>query len=176
MVVRQVEAPHVLGWTLPDRIVTISDCIADDLPRPEFWDWFQDRGEAVRRRDAEAPDAQVVAVALTPMDADDLMSSHGGPDQPWFEVLRQRRHLAIDATVLGFEVVGAESTLDFHSWHCHGYVSEASAALGISTNDVGLLSTEADARLVLDWMLNLPNEKAPEPVDWTIVALAEAGC
>jgi hypothetical protein len=99
-----------------------------------------------------------------------FVQANGGPDQPYLALVN--RHQSLTASVLGYEIVGAELTLDFHSWHCHGYADEARDQLGIRVNDLGLLSSWEDATRVLDWMLDLPADQAPAPVDWWVVALA----
>ena len=154
---------------IPGEILTISDCIMEDLPRPESWDWFDSAEEAEARRLATRSNAQVLTVALRPADGRDLMNEMGGAEQPCFSLLRRKIPFAGD--VLGFEIVGAEATLDFHSWHCHGYAPEVRTALGIKLDDVGLLTSFADAVAVLEWMLALPAEQAPSPVPWIVVAL-----
>ena len=169
VLVRPVATPAWAGDRLPDRIVTVSNCIQDDLPVPEWWNWTQDRDLLDQARRAQAPDARIVAVGMVPAEADAFMASMGGPDQPMFALLRQQRRA--EGRLLGFEVVGAEPQLDFHSWHCHGYADRVKDALGIGANDVGLLASADDARRVRDWMLALPDRDAPEPVDWTYLAL-----
>ena len=158
--------------TVPKSIVTISDCIMKTLPRPEYWDWFEDFDEAKRARSTQAPEAQITAVALRPADAVDLMDEMGGADQPFFAGLTQS--VPFNGVVLGYEVIGAEFTLDFHSWHCHGYADDVSEALGIHVNGVGLLPTYSDAAAVLNWMLDRPDSEGPEPVPWVVVALGAA--
>lgn len=155
--------------TVPTSIVTISDCIMKTLPRPEFWDWFEDLDEAERGQSTQAPAAQITAVAMRPADAVALMDEMGGAGQPYFALLKQS--VRFDGTVQGYEVVGAEHTLDFHSWHCHGYADEVSEALGIRVNGIGLLPTYSSAAAVLKWMLDRPASEAPKPVPWVVVAL-----
>ena len=162
------DAPPGLS-SVPTSIVTVSDCIMKTLPRPEFWDWFEDLDQAKRAQATQAPEAQMTAVALRPADAATLMDEMGGAGQPYFALLRQS--VRFNGTVLGYEVVGAEQTLDFHSWHCHGYADDASVALGIQVNDIGLLPTYSTAAAVLKWMLDRPESEAPEPVPWVVVAL-----
>lgn len=155
--------------TVPRSILTISDCIMRTLPRPEFWDWHTGYAEAARARTEFAPDANVTPVALRTADADALMKELGGSDQPYFAGLA--KSIPFTGEVLGYEVVGAEYTLDFHSWHCHGYADEVSEALGIRVNDLGLLATYSTAAAVLKWMLDRPSSEAPAPVPWVVVAL-----
>lgn len=155
--------------TVPTTLLTISDCIMRDLPRPEFWDWYATYAEAALAQSEHAPEAHVTPIALRSADAEDLMNEMGGDDQPYFTELR--RLTPFTGEVLGYEVVGAEDTLDFHSWHCHGYADEVNDALGIRVNDLGLLSTYSDAAAVLKWMLDRPSDEAPAPVPWVVVAL-----
>jgi hypothetical protein len=155
--------------TVPTSIVTISDCIMPTLPRPRSWDWFEDLDEVERAQAAHAPAAQITAVAMRPADAAAFMDEMGGAGQPYFTLLSQS--VRFDGAVQGYEVVGAEATLDFHSWHCHGYADEVSEALGIHVNNVGLLPTYSVAAPVLTWMLDRPASEAPAPVPWVVVAL-----
>jgi hypothetical protein len=157
---------------LAEEFLTISDCLMADLPRPEFWDWFVHHGDATSARQSLAPEADVLAVAMTPGDADGLMREQGGAEQPYFELLRTRQPLPIEVDLLGFEIVGAEWTLDFHSWHCHGYAPQACPQLDVQLNDSGLIATYHDAVKLLDWMLAQPPENQPKPVEWTVVAIA----
>lgn len=176
-----VQSPIVAGYVLvrltsappgmtsvPAQIITISDCIMDRLPRPDYWDWFQNIDDAIMAR-AVAPDATVVAVGLEPDDARELMEEMGGPQQPYFALLHNES--PADGRLLGYELVGAEWTLDFHSWHCHGFADDLLAARGIGVNDLGLFDSLTDARIALDWMTSLPPDEAPAVVPWLIVAL-----
>jgi hypothetical protein len=156
---------------LPAQLLTISDCLMADLPRPEFWDWFVDLEVAEQERAARAPKSEIVAVAMDPGDARAFMREQGGPEQPYFELLRTGQRVPASATVLGYEVVGAEWTLDFHSWHCHSYALDVARELGVRVNRYGLIDTYENAVRVLDWMMNLPPEEQPEPVEWTVVGL-----
>jgi len=110
---------------------------------------------------------------MNPNDAAAFMAAHASEPAPYFEVLTERRPLSRAASVLGYEVVGAEWDLAFHSWHCHGYADDAAATLGIRVNELGLLATREAAHQVLTWMLGLPSDEAPAPVDWTVIAVAE---
>ena len=167
--VRRAAAP--LGMSsVPQTIVTISDCIMDELPHPEYWDWFQDPADAARAQSV-TPDSAVVAIALEPCDANEMIKEMGGPQQPWFALLQGR--VPATGTLLGYELVGAEENFDVHSWHCHGYADDLLAAEGIRVNDLGLLPTLDEARAALRWMTSLPDEEAPEPVPWFVVALLD---
>ena len=164
------DAPPGLS-SLPDQILTISDCIMDALPRPEFWDWFQTLSDA-ELACSSATHVQITAVAMRIEDAGLLMDAMGGSQQPCFDTLSQ--HLPFDDEVLGYEVVGAEHSLDFHSWHCHAYADEVHDALHIQVNHLGLLVTYSDAGRVLEWMLARPTREAPKLVPWAVVALGAA--
>lgn len=157
--------------TLPAAITTISDCIMPDLPRPEWWDWFTDVDEALSAQSTCLEATQLTTVALHRADASDFMKVMGGAEQPSFDKLRQLDPVV--GSVLGYEVVGAEVNLDFHSWHCHGYADAVSESLRIRVNRLGLLSTYSDASEVLRWMLGLPSSESPAPVPWVVVALCE---
>jgi hypothetical protein len=175
VLVRELATPAPVGQSLPPRLMTISDCIQDDLPRPDPWlgDWFQDENEA---KDAAAnalgDRPLVVTVAMSPQDASAFVSKWDGEPASWFDPLRRGEPLPSEARVLGHEVVGAETPLDFHSWHCHGYSDDVQSALGVSVNSLGLIPDLEQARAVLAWMLELPDSEAPKPVPWTVVALA----
>ena len=154
--------------SVPTEILTISDCIMDDLPRPEYWDWFQHVEDAMRAS-AVTDNCCVVGVAFDSEDAVSFIEAMDGSGQPFFELLASAEPAT--GTLLGYELVGAEDTLDFHSWHCHGYADDLNRATGITVNEHGLLRNHADASEALAWMLSLPEEEAPEPVPWTAVAL-----
>lgn len=162
------DAPPGLA-TVPGTILTISDCIAQVSRQPEFWDWYLTYDEAALAQTEGATDARVVSVAVRHADTRAFMEETGGADQPYFETLRQSFPFADE--VLGYEVVGAEASLDFHSWHCHGYADEVSVELGIRVNDLGLLPSYSAAAAVLQWMLDSPSREAPAPVPWVVVAL-----
>jgi hypothetical protein len=170
VIVRLAASPP--SQSLPSSVLTISDCIMDDLPRPEFWDWFQSPATALAAQRQQSA-TRLITVAMREDDARPLVAEMGGPEQPYFELLRRR--VPTRGEVLGFEVVGAEETLDFHSWHCHGYADDVKEALGIQVNDVGLLDTYEDAAAVLRWMLALSSDEAPAPVPWVVVALCDEG-
>ncbi|TDD55425.1 hypothetical protein E1263_26095 [Kribbella antibiotica] len=158
---------------LPETFLTISDCLMADLPRPEFWDWYVDRQEAERERISRAPHAETVTVAIASDDAVSFMQENGGAEQPYFDLLRTESRLPVESPILGYEVVGAEGALDFHSWHCHGYAAEAFDELRVQLNELGLIGTYQEAARVLAWMLGQPPENQPAPVDWMVVAIAK---
>jgi len=170
-----VPAPRPPGQeyaVLPETFLTISDCLMSDLPRPEFWDWYVDRQEAEHERMSRAPHAETVTVAMSLEDALDFMWQQGGAEQPYFDLLRTQSRLPAGSAVLGYELVGAEWTLDFHSWHCHGYAAEAFDELRVQLNEFGLIDAYEQATRVLTWMLRQPPENQPAPVEWTVVAIA----
>jgi hypothetical protein len=161
---------------LPAPFQTISTCLLDDdLPRPEFVDWFTSRAEAERRPFA----GDLIAVGLTDADADRLIAESEydeGCVEAAYSLLRRALPMPVATTFLGFEVVGLNDLLSFHSWHCYSYAPAVARELGIQVNPIGLLSSYAEARRVLEWMAALPMQQAPvgdEP--WTIVALARCG-
>ena len=171
---QEVTTPEAVGASLPSRLLTISDCIQPDLPRPDPWmgDWFLDRPLADRAAGGVDPPPRVVTVAIHPAEATRFVDECAREPSPWFDILRRGQPLDPTAGILGFEVVGAEETLDFHSCHCHGYADDVEETLGITVNDVGLLPSLEEARTVLEWMLSRPPAGAPKPVPWTVVALA----
>lgn len=155
--------------SVPSRIVTISDCITDDLPRPEFWDWFQSTQDVVAARRGLESSTDLVAVALPEAEADALMHGLGGRDMPYFDLLRTGT--PAEGELLGYEVVGAEHSLDFHSWHCHSYADQVRTECDIQVNGLGLLATFEEAASVRDWMLARRSREAPSPVPWVVVGL-----
>jgi hypothetical protein len=161
-------------YVLPETFLTVSDCLMSDLPRPEFWDWYVDRQEAERARMCRASHAETVTVAMTLEDALNFMPEQGGAEQPYFDLLRAQSRLPAGASTLGYELVGAEWSLDFHSWHCHGYAAEAFDELRVELNEFGLINTYEQATRVLTWMLGQPPENQPAPVKWIVVALARS--
>ncbi|KGN31154.1 hypothetical protein N802_04790 [Knoellia sinensis KCTC 19936] len=173
VLVRVVDAPVSVGVSLPPHLLTISDCIQPDLPKPGpcLGDWFQDPAQAEQAAARLTPSPALLTVAMAPSDASTFVKEWEG-ETPWFERLHRAEALAPEAAVLGYEVVGAEEVLDFHSWHCHGYADDARRDLGISLNHLGLIATLQEARSVMRWMLGLPSDQAPKPVPWTVVALA----
>jgi hypothetical protein len=175
--VSPLATPEVLGRSLGPRMITLSDCIQEDLPRPDPWegDWFQnlDAAEGARRA-LGRDDVATVAVAMSPPDAYDLIAEwDDDPTMAPFALLRSATPISPDAKVLGYEVVGVEEVLDLHSWHCHGYADQALAELGVGVNGLCLLRTYEDAQRVLQWMCQLPVDDAPAPVPWDVVALIE---
>lgn len=175
VLVRETETSAYLGATMPPRLLTISDCIQDELPRPEPWlgDWFQERDEAdAAARDLGDTGVMVVTVAMPRSEAEEFERGWAGEDAPWLALLRLAVPLPSDSKILGYEVVGAEEVLDFHSWHCHGYADEVRADLGIDLTDKGLIPDASAARSILSWMLERPDAEAPKPVPWTVVCLA----
>jgi hypothetical protein len=159
---------------LPETFLTISDCLMSDLPRPEFWDWFVDRQEAEHARMTRAPQAETLTVAMTLEDGLKFMREQGGPEQPYFDLLRAQLRLPAGAAMLGYELVGAEPTLDFHSWHCHGCAAAAFDELRVELNEFGLIDTYEQGTRVLTWMLGQPPENQPAPVEWMVVALVRS--
>lgn len=167
--IRPVSSPSELGRSLPTFLTSISQCIQDDLPRPEWADWTLDRSVLERARRQSAPDSTVMAVAVPVTEVEMLLSQLHLAQDSSFDLMRRRE--PVHGQPLGFEVVGVESGLELHSWHCHGYADEALDELSLTLTDRGLLATEKDARAVRDWMLQLPADQAPKEVPWTFIAL-----
>src|SRR4051794_17081719 len=91
-----VPASDYFGTSVPESVLTISDCIQEELPRPEFWDWYTDLAEANQAQQEEAPHSQLVTVAMAVDDADEFMLDVAGaaaPSDDSFTVLR--RHLPL---------------------------------------------------------------------------------
>lgn len=128
--IRPVPSPPELGHGLPPLLTTISQCIQDDLPRPEWADWTVDRSLLDRARLDTPPHTTVMAVAMTGVEADTFLTQVRDRDDRSLALLR--RHEPALGEPLGFEVVGAQFDLVFHSWHCHGYADQARSALGVT--------------------------------------------
>ena len=158
---------------LPDPYVTISSCLADDLSTPEFSGWFQDRAQAEAAL-YQLPAANLLAVGLAEPDAANF-AAEMVEESRHFELLQRASEMPTAAQQLGFEIIGAEYGLAFHSWHCYGLASDASAALGVHPNQYGLLDDHTKAARVLEWMQSLPDADAPAPVPWTAAAIATMG-
>lgn len=171
--------PPELGQSLPPELLTVSDCIGVDVPRPpdELGDWYQDRVEADTRALPGFSElgAHLLTVFMDSGDADEFMSHWNGQDSPFFDHLRRQQPPPSTAQILGFEVVGAEVPLDFHSWHCHGYADEVLTDLQIEVGELGLFNTLEEAHRVRDWMLALPAKQRPAEVPWTVVGVAHDG-
>lgn len=174
VLVTPTSRPRALGDSLPPTILTISDCIQEELPRPLGCDWYLDLVEAEQARRERAPHATLVAVAMRPRDATEFMDQIADEESFGLALLQQRLPLDTGAGMLGFEIVGAEHALTFHSWHCHGYADEVAAELGIRTNPDGLIATFEEAVVIRSWMLSRPSAQAPAPVPWCVVGLARA--
>lgn len=161
--------PPELGRSLPAFLTTISHCIQGALPRPEWADWTIDKFALERARRDAAPDSTVMAVALPSTEVNTLLSRLRSAQESSLDLLR-RREPALGEPV-GLEVVGVESDLALHSWHCHGYADQALVELSPTLTDRGLLANASDAKALRDWMLQLPSEQAPKEVPWTCIAL-----
>ncbi len=173
---------------VPDTFLTISRCLLKGLPHPEFWDWYTDRSAAEADRTRSAPSASLLAVGLVNSDVqlfkDDHSPSSGalpGPDRDTefptsLDLLCTGRPLPRDAELIGFDVVGVDYGISlFHSWLCHSYEAEVWKDLRIRLDPTGLLVSYEDAARVLAWIESRPTEQAPEPVPWTVVAIATCG-
>jgi hypothetical protein len=174
------------GWQsdlLPPRFISVSECLTGVDHGPEFWAWHTDPAAA-----AACWGGALLAIGFTSGDAaslaqeitSDLSSvagqvlAQGVPE--CLELLAAAAPMPDDTQLRGFEVIGVEFALSrVHSWLCHGYESDVAAALDLRLNQWGLLDTYPQASSVLAWMEALPAEQAPEPVHWTIAALAESG-
>ena len=160
------------GEGLPDPFLTISRCLMDDVPRPEITDWYTDRTEAERALEAFGRSAELLAVGLSQEHANALAEYGETFVELSLTLLGRHVPMPTDAGDLGHEIVGCENISWFHSWHCHDYAGEVASALGVRTNDLGLIDDPADADRTLQWMLSRPPDQAPEPLPWTVVTLA----
>jgi hypothetical protein len=160
--------------SLPDPFMTISSCLQDRVPEPEFIDWYTHRQQAEEVRAGWSGELDLIAVSLSDRESVELTADQqldAAVDDLTFGLLNQRSDVPTAATALGYEVVGVESPLQFHSWHCHDYLDEARRELGVRINQLGLFDDHRDAEQVRDWMLSLPVESSPEPVPWVVVGL-----
>lgn len=170
VVVSPTSRPAGFGAGVPDPFVTISWCLAEGLRVPEFSGWFQNLEQAREARVGEPADAMLLVVSMTPGDADELIDEMA--DEPeHFRLLRSGTPEPADAHWLGFEIVGAESNLSLHSWHCHDYAAVAEAELSVRLNALGLLANYDEAATVRRWMLDMPRDQLPAPVPWAVVRL-----
>ena len=108
------------------------------------------------------------------------VTAQSGPRSPSTSVPDSVRLLASaspmppNARLRGFEVIGIEYALSsLHSWLCHSFETEVADTLGIRPNKWGPLDTYQEAHTVLAWMMDLPADRAPEPVYWTVAAITE---
>lgn len=155
--------PDFLSPLVPDPLLTVSGCLTDDLVLPDYG-WHDDP--------AELAGSEVVALGLAPRDAAEVLDEFA-EELEATELLARRQPMPAGATRLGFEVVGIEIWGHVHSWHCHNYLPMVEPELDIRVNELGLLPSYLMADRVLEWMLRLPPEQEPEPVHWTILALAK---
>ena len=173
------------GWQsdlLPPRFISVSECLTGAHHGPEFWAWHADPAAAA------CYEGTLLAIGFTRGDAADLtrvitsdleppagqVPAQGVPD--CLDLLATAAPMPDDTRLCGFEVIGVGHALSsVHSWLCHGYEADVAAALDLRVNQWGLLDTYPQASSVLAWMEALPAEQAPEPVYWTIAAVAESG-
>lgn len=171
VIVVPARQPSGDGAGVPERILTLSHCVMD-APGHDFYGWFTDAEEAESRR-REEPFARTVVVAAPRAEVETLLRECGGPSMPYFDLLRRSERLPLGAALLGYEVVGVEEPLSFHSWHCYGFPADVRDALGVHVNAHGLVDDLTDALRVRDWMLaRPPDEQAPD-IPWVVVALVE---
>ncbi|WP_129838060.1 hypothetical protein [Streptomyces sp. RFCAC02] len=166
---------------IPAEFLTVSRCL-DDTPRPEFYSWFLTPEDAGWVGAALDPRPRLLTVGLRPADAQALLEVESADSTPTdattdfgpFQLLATAAPMPGDARLLGFEVVGLGWALsEFHSWLCHSYEREVWETLGIRPNAVGLLDTYEQASAIVTWMEDQPPDKAPEPMFWTAVTIAE---
>lgn len=154
---------------VPDPFLTISPCLADGLVKPELSGWFQDV-DAARAAYELVADGLLLALGMTAEDAADLEAEID--DQPWhLDLLRTGRAVPPQLDWRGFEIVGAESGLSLHSWHCYMFAPDAARELGIELNRDGLIDRYGEARRLREWMLGQPPEDQPAPVPWAIIGI-----
>ncbi|WP_109506089.1 hypothetical protein [Nocardioides speluncae] len=154
--------PDFLSRSVPDPLLTVSGCLADGLILPEYG-WYDGP--------ADVPGDDIVALGLAPKDAAELLAEFADELDPT-ELLARQQALPTGSKRLGFEVIGVETWGDVHSWHCHNYLPMVDSVLDVRVNELGLIPSYDMANRLLEWMLELPPEEEPEPVHWTIVALA----
>ncbi|MQA08582.1 MAG: hypothetical protein GEU98_08505 [Pseudonocardiaceae bacterium] len=162
---------------LPEQLITVSECLTGGDHGPEFLAWHTGR----------VGDGPLLAVGFHPDDViefiaevtADFAGANGGelPDgerPECLELLASGTPMPAEARLRGFEVIGVEYALSsLHSWLCHGYEGDVAEALDIRPNDCGLHDTHQQAIAVLDWIEALPADRAPEPVYWTVAAVAD---
>lgn len=162
---------------LPQRIITVSECLTEVEHGPEFSAWHRNPATAATfagRPVAIGFAAADVAALVTEITRDLEVTRGDAPE--CLALLVARSPMPPRARLRGFEVIGLEFGMaGVHSWLCHSYEIEVAAALGIRPNRWGLLDNHEQAHLVLAWMMDRPDDQAPEPVFWTVAAIAECG-
>ncbi|EHR63200.1 hypothetical protein [Saccharomonospora cyanea] len=164
---------------VPERFISVSECLTGVEHGPQFWAWHTDREAATRFHGA------LLAIGLTGRDATDLtddlrrefvhdVGTSNRNEPEYLDLLTRATHVPHDGLLRGFEVIGIEWGLsNVHSWFCHSYEPDVAAELAIQPNHWGLLDTYGEASTVLDWILDRPTDEAPEPAHWTVAALIE---
>jgi hypothetical protein len=84
--------------------------------------------------------------------------------------LASQRRAPFDETALGWEPLGIELGGTFHSWLCNGLHSDAYKRLSLRPGTFGLLSSEQEARAVVDL---IESGLGAEPVPWFPGALVQ---
>ncbi|MFD9595186.1 hypothetical protein ACFWA9_20875 [Kitasatospora sp. NPDC059973] len=170
----------VTGSGLPRTklLTTASDCLIDRLPQDGCWfPTAQDALAACAPLDVPAaarllallvPAGHAAALATDIRAADGhepvlLARLDGRADDPDDPATPERGHQ------LGWEVLGYDHGL-LHSWLCNDLYREAVHALGVDTDDRGLLSGREAAERVATWANGLGDTK---PVTWFPAALVE---
>lgn len=109
----------------------------------------------------------IVELGVQAGDVDDLLADLApGPSEGAMGIylsLRERRPLHENGVLAGWELLGAESGGDFHSWLCNSLQNEAARQLGISPGALGLLQSAEDARAVAAL---IASGIGAEPVPW----------
>ncbi|GAB3337071.1 hypothetical protein GCM10027299_47770 [Larkinella ripae] len=137
---------------------------------------FGDRASALdykRRFFAHLNGVETLAVYFNEQQTADLLrefapeSERIGAIGLYQTLLKKERETENSAEILiGFDLIGLESSGNFHSFHCHGIGGELADRFGLTLNHYGLFDDCADWKPVLH-ALNT-GEIGAEPVPWYV--------
>lgn len=173
---------------LPERILSVSECIVDIIPEPgerfaEPYNAFDieeigwpnvfystpDAWEFIRRSLPEADDLVILGIGLHLTLVDAYLTEEQPPAgakgaSGVYEAISRGKGLDPGGENLGFEVLGLECGGSPHSWLCNGLEMDAWRELGIRPNERGFLGTLDEAQRCAQYA-NRP-ESGAEPVFW----------
>ncbi len=169
-----VEPEQLSDNALPDveRLISVSDCLADRLPGDGFWFTSREAALEACSRIRVTEHARMLALLL-PADRIAQLTADiewfGEPERELLDSLAAARPLADGSTPIGWEVLGYDCGL-LHTWLCEGLYEDAAAELGVQCGPRGLLASQADAERVAQWANALPDRR---PTNWMAGAVVE---